>query len=224
MDGIQANESIESWRRILITGKPEQISEMLADVEARFEKKGFARDPAAEKTLTWHAHQSNTVSCFVGGPQGGPRLMLCLNRVSERRVRGGTYSIFGGFPGPGTLEVAAVIDDVVENVVIPSANHFGLKVVKPRLGPNSLVPPRTRAALLAFTDMAMGEFPLSPTAEKAWRKFLIVTFQEEVAFDIDELTDWFVTNGWTSEASRSLTDRFFSDATLLSEFGDAIRS
>jgi hypothetical protein len=36
--------------------------------------------------------------------------------------------------------------------------------------------------------------------------------------------DWFVANGWSAEAARSLSDRFFSEATLLSEFGDAIRS
>jgi hypothetical protein len=224
MDGNQAIEMIDSWNRILIAGKPEQISAMLADVEARFEKKGFARDPATEKTMTWHPRQRNTVFCFVGGPQSGPRLMLCLNRVSERRVRGGTYSIFGGFAGPGPLEVAAVIHDVIENVVIPSANHFGLKVAKPRFGPNSSVPPRTMAALVAFSDVAAGELPLSTTAETAWRKFLIAAGQEDVIIDADELMGWFNANGWSIEASRHLNDRFFSESTLLSEFAEAIRS
>lgn len=224
MDGIQAIDLINSWRRILIEGKTEQISSMLADVEARLAAKGFARDPASEKTMNWHPHQRNTLLCFVGGPRDGPRLLLCLNRASDRRVRGGTYSLIDGPTEAGPVEVAAVVNDVIQNVIIPSADKARVKVTIPRLGPNSLVPPRTMAALLAFCDIATGELPLSTTAEAAWRKFLIVAGQEDVAFDIQELTGWFIDYGWSSEASRSLTERFIRESTLLSEFGEAIRS
>ena len=82
--------------------------------------------------MNWHPYQRNTVLCFVGGPEGGPRLLLCLNRVSERRVRGGTYDLIDGSSHCSAVEVAAVVDDVIRNVIVPSANSFGLKVTRPQ--------------------------------------------------------------------------------------------
>ena len=150
--------------------------------------------------MNWHPYERNRVLCFVGGPEGGPRLLLSLNRVSERRVRGGTYSLIDASPEAGPVEVAAVVDDVISNVIVPSANRLGLKVTRPRLGPNSVVQPKTMAALVAFSDVATGGgLPLSEASEAAWRKFLITASQEDVAFDRDELRDWFVSNGWVSE-------------------------
>jgi hypothetical protein len=222
MDGVQAVDLIASWRRILIEGKAEQITSMLEDLEARLKSKGFERDAEAEKNMNWHSYQRNRVLCFVGGPEGGPRLLLCLNRASERRVRGGTYSLIDGSPDVGPVEVAAVVDDVIRNVIVPSANGFGLKVTRPRLGPNSLVQPRTMAALLAFSDVATGGgLPLSEASESAWRKFLITASREDVAFDKEELRDWFVNNGWESEDARTLTERFVREASLLAEYAEA---
>jgi hypothetical protein len=131
MDGVQAADLIASWRRILIEGKAEQITSMLEDLETRLKSKGFERDGEAEKNMNWHPCQRNRVLCFVGGPEGGPRLLLCLNRVTERRVRGGTYSLIDASPDAGPVEVAAVVDDVIRNVIVPSANSFGLKVTPP---------------------------------------------------------------------------------------------
>jgi hypothetical protein len=222
MDGVQAIDLIASWRRILIEGKADQITSMLKDLEGRLKSKGFERDAEAEKKLNWHAYQRNRVLCFVGGPEGGPRLLLCLNVVSERRVRGGTYSLIDAPPGAGPVEVATVVDDVIKDVIVPSANSFGLKVTRPRLGPNSIVQPKTMAALVAFSDIATGGgLPLSEASEAAWRRFLITASQEDVAFDKDELMDWFFSNGWGSEDARTLMERFVREATLLAEYSEA---
>jgi hypothetical protein len=173
----------------------------------------------AEKNMSWHPYERNRVLCFAGGPEGGPRLRLCFNLVSERRIRGGTYSLIETPPSAGPVEVAAVVDDVIKNVIVPSANRLGLKVTRPCLGPISVVPPKTRAALVAFCDVAAGEgFPLTDASEAAWRRFIITTSQEDVAFDKEELTDWFVSNGWASADARSLTERFVREATLLTEY------
>lgn len=222
MNSIPAIDQIASWRGILIEGRADQITSMLKDLEARLKSKGFVPDEEAEERMNWHASQSNRVRCYVGGPADGPRLLLCLNRVSERRVRGGTYTLIDSPPGTGPAEVASVISDVISNVIIPSANDVGLRVTRPRLGPNSVVQPKTMAALVAFSDVATGEvLPLSQSSEAAWRRFLIAASQEDVAFDKDELSDWFVSNGWNSEDARTLTERFVREATLLAEYSEA---
>jgi hypothetical protein len=221
MDGVQAVDVIASWRRILIEGKPEQIASVLADIQSGLKSKGFERDVEEEKNLNWHSYERNKVLCFVGGPEGGPRLLLCFNLVSERRIRGGTYSLIHTSPDAGPVEVAAVVDDVIKNVIVPSANRLGLKVTRPRFGPISIVQPKTMAALVAFCDVATGEgFPLTEASEAAWRRFLISTSQEDVAFDREELLNWFVSNGWASADARSLTERFVRDATLLAEYSE----
>jgi hypothetical protein len=221
MDAVQAVDLIASWRRILIEGKAEQITSMLAAIEARLKSKGFERDAEAEKNMNWQPYQRNRVLCFVGGPEGGPRLLLCFNLVSERRIRGGTYSLVETPPNTGPVEVAAVVDDVIRNVIVPSANSLGLKVTRPRLGPISVVQPKTMAALVAFCDVATGGgLPLSEASEAAWRRFLITASQEDVAFDKEELMDWFVSNGWVSEDARTLMERFVREATLLAEYSE----
>ena len=53
MDGVQAVDLIASWRRILIEGKTEQITSILAAIEARLKSKGFERDAEAEKNTIW---------------------------------------------------------------------------------------------------------------------------------------------------------------------------
>ena len=148
MDGLEAIEMIDSWRRILIEGKPEHIDRMLDDVQRRLTEKGWARDSAMEAKMGRSTERRNRWLCFVGGPHDGPRLMLCLTRVSDRRVRGGTYSLLDGPLGMQTTDVAKVMEDVMKSVLTPSASNSGLKVTIPRLGRNSRVPPNTSAALL----------------------------------------------------------------------------
>ena len=78
------------------------------------------------------------------------------------------------------------------------------------------------AALLTFSDVATGGgLPLSEASEAAWRKFVITASQDDVAFDKDELRDWFISNGWESDEARTLTERFVRDATLLAEYSEA---
>ena len=152
MDGIQAIETLNSFRRILVEGKPQQISLMLADIEERLKGEGFTREPIAEKRLNWNPARRNTFLCFLGGPQGGPKLLLCLNRVSDRKVRGATCSFIEG-PDASPVQVAEVVDSVINKIIVPSSNHFGLKVTQPRFGPLSVVPPTTMTALVTFTDI-----------------------------------------------------------------------
>jgi hypothetical protein len=223
MDGLEAIEIINSWRRILIEGKPEQIDRMLGDVERRLEEKGWARNFEIEAKMGTSADQKNRWLCFVGGPRDGPQLMLCLTRVSDRRVRGGTYSLLNGPPGMQSTDVAGVVEDVMKGVLTPSASSFGLKVTIPRLGRNSRVPPKTLAALRLFSDLAAGAWPLPTEMEPIWQRFVISACREDAAFDIDELSDWFVTNGWSSEAAHALTERFISEASLITEYEDEIK-
>jgi len=224
MDALEAIETINSWRRVLVEGSAEHIDQMLDDVERRLREKGWSRDPRVEEKMEGSANQKNRWRCFVGGPEGGPRLMLGLNRVSDRRVRGGTYSLLKGPYGMQPTDVARVVDDVIKDAVTPSASDLGLKVTIPRLGRTSRVPPKTLAALRLFSDLAAGAWPLSTDQEQLWRRFVIHACREDAAFDVDELSDWFVTNGWSSESARALTGRFMSEAGLISEYDDEAKT
>jgi hypothetical protein len=224
MDGLEAIEMINSWRRILIEGKSEHIDRMLDDVERRLREKGWARDSDMEAKMGRSANRKNRWLCFIGNPHDDPRLMLCLTRVSDRRVRGGTYSLLNGSPGMQPTDVAAVVEDVMKGVLTPAASSFGLKVTIPRLGRNSRVPPKTLATLLLFSDLAAGTWPLCTELEQIWRRFVISACREDAAFNIDELSDWFVTNGWSSEAAHALTERFISEADLITEFEEESKS
>ncbi len=220
MNSLEATETIDSWRRILIEGQPDNIGRMLNDVERRLSEKGWHRDSERETKMDRSGEGRNRCLCFVGGPHGGPQLLLCLIRVSDRRVRGGPYSLIGGPSDMQPTDLAKVVEDVVKGVLTPSATTLGLRVTIPRLGPNSRVPPRTLAALHSFSDLAAGAWPLTADLEEAWRHFVISACREDAAFDIDELSDWFVANGWTPEAAHALTERFIGEASLITEYDD----
>ena len=224
MDGLKAIETINSWRRILIEGSAPDIERMLVEFESGLVAKGWARDPSAEARLERSARGKNRWYCFVGGPTGGPQLMLGLTRVSDRRVLGGTYSLLDGPPEMQTTDVAQVVEDVIQNVLTPAASNLEFKVTIPRLGTNSRIPYRTFTALQAFSDSATGERTLSTDQELLWRRFMIRTCRDDAAFDIDELLDWFVDCGWSSKDAHVLTERFMSDAILISEYDDEINA
>lgn len=217
MNAIEAIDTIDSWRRILVEGPPSQIDLMLQTVERKLAAKGWKRRPDLEAKTARSPDSAGRIRCFVGGPQNGPQLMLGLTRVSERRIRGGTYSLISASE---PTDVADVVDDVIKNVISPSASDLGLTVTTPRLGYASQVPPKTLAALHAFSDLAAGTWPLSTDLNRAWQHFVATACRDGAAFDVDELMDWFVTNGWNSEAARQLRDRFLSEAALIAEYDD----
>jgi hypothetical protein len=221
MNGLEAIETVNSWKRILIEGKAEQIDPMLADLERRLQDRGWYRDSDREAKMGRSSERKNRWLCFVGGPRDGARMMLCLARVSDRRVRGGPYSFLSVPPDMQPAEEAGIVEEVMKGILTPCASTFGLRVTTPRLGPKSRVPPRTMAALQSFSDSAAGVWPLCGDLESLWRRFVITACREDVAFDIDELSDWFVSNGWSSEGARGLTEQFMNEASLISEYNDS---
>ena len=176
--------------------------------------------PSAEAKNELHANRKNRWRFFVGGPENGPRVRLGLARVSDCRVRGETYSLLEGPSDMKATDVARMVEDVIKGVLTPSASSHGLKVTILRLGPISRVPPKTLVALRQFSDAAAGAWPLSTDQERLWRRFIINACREDAAFDIDELSDWFVTNGWCSQVAGMLTNKFMDDASLISEYED----
>jgi hypothetical protein len=89
------------------------------------------------------------------------------------------------------------------------------------LGLISRVGLRTAAAMKALTDVAGGQWPLPESAETVWRRFVITAFHEDVAFEPEELTRWFRTNGWDADAAAELTKRFGAEAAFLAEYEEA---
>jgi hypothetical protein len=218
MDRLEAIETINSWRRILIEGNADSVSRMLDDVERGLSEAGWRRDPDREVRLAELSGRKDGWWCFVGGPNRGPQVMLSLARVSDRRVRVAAYSLLDGPAEMQPTDVARVVDWAIRDVVKLLASKHGLKVTIPRLGHLSRVPPKTLASLRLFSDLAVGAWPLNLEQERLWRRFIINACREDAAFDIDELSDWFVTNGWSSEDAGRLTTRFQNEASLISEF------
>lgn len=217
MNAIESLDTINSWRRVLIEGMSDRIDRMLFEVERTFAAKGWQRRADIEGNLARTPDALDQWRCFVGGPEHGPQLMLGLARVSERRIRGGTYSLLSAAE---PAEVAGVVSDVILNVIAPTAADLGLTVTIPRLGYSSQVPLKTLAVLLQFSDFAAGSWPLSPEMERVWQRFVATACRENAAFEAEEMADWFVANGWSPESARQLRDRFLSEAALIAEYNE----
>jgi hypothetical protein len=213
-----ALEIINRWRNVLIHGRKEQLERFLEEAGRRFEGLGWSRDGERERAVNSQPHQGNRFSCWVSGRGMVPRVMLCLNRATDRRVRGGTYDVLDE---QGTLiDLAVEIDRVLGQVIEPAAADAGVVVAYARLGPISRVGPRTMAALTALGE-AGGEWPLSKDVEALWRKFLFAACREDVALKPEELTAWFQASGWDEAAAAELSKRFYNDAALIEEYEEA---
>ena len=123
-----ALEVINIWRKISVEGQKEQIDQFLSEIDQRFAGAGWSRDSAIEAQINRDEHQINRLHCWSTNPDNRPRVMLCLNRATERRVRGGTYDIEEG----ATLaDLASVIQHILREVLEPGATAVGLKVAYP---------------------------------------------------------------------------------------------
>ena len=215
-----ALEVINIWRRISVEGQKERIDQFLSEIGERFVGVGWSRDSAIEAQFNRDEHQINRLHCWSSNPDNRPRVMLCLNRATERRVRGGTYDIDEG----ATLAVlASVIQHILREVLEPAATAVGLRVAYPRLGPISRVGPKTQAAMTALVEAGDGQWPLPQQVEERWRILVLTAFREDVALKPEELTAWFAASGWDEQAAAQLTNRFYADVARISEYQEVER-
>ena len=217
-----ALEVINIWRNISVKGQKEQIDRFLREIDQRFAGAGWSRNSVIEAEMNRDEHQINInrFHCWSTNPDNMPRVMLCLNRATERRVRGGTYNIEEG----ATLaDLASVIQHILREVLEPGATAVGLKVAYPRLGPISRVGPKTQAAMTALVEAGDGQWPLPQQVEQRWRIFVLTAFREVVALKPEELTAWFAASGWDEQAATELTNRFYADVALISEYEEVER-
>ena len=215
-----ALEVINIWRNISVKGQKEQIDRFLSEIDQRFAGAGWSRNSVIEAEMNRDEHQINRFHCWSTNPDNVPRVMLCLNRATERRVRGGTYNIEEG----ATLaDLASVIQLILREVLEPGATAVGLKVAYPRLGPISRVGPKTQAAMTALVEAGDGQWPLPQQVEQRWRIFVLTAFREDVALKPEELTAWFAASGWDEQTATELTNRFYADVALISEYEEVAR-
>ncbi|MBI1914955.1 MAG: hypothetical protein HYS12_09505 [Planctomycetes bacterium] len=215
-----ALEVINTWRHVLVKGQKDQIDRFLDQVEQRFGTLGWSRDMAVEDQMNRGEFQQNRFYGWTGGPDSRPRALLCLNRATDRRIRGGTYKID---ERAGLAELASVIQHVLREVLEPAAAAVGLEVSYPRLGPISRVGTRTEGVMTALAEAGDGQWPLPDEIEPVWRKFVLTAFREEVALKPEELTAWFIASGWEERASAELMKRFYRDVALIDEYQEAGR-
>ncbi len=209
-------EVINLWRKILVRGEKEEIDRFLVEAESRFKAKGWARDEDREAKMNRDKHQLNRFYCWLGRYGDKPQVMLCLNRSTDKRVRGSTYDVID--ERAGLEDIANTVEVGLREVLEPAAAAAGLKVAYPRVGPISRVGPRTAAAMTAFIEAGDGRWPLPEEAETAWRHFVVSAFRDDAAFNPDELKGWLLQGGWDDQAASELTKRFYAEAALLGEF------
>ncbi len=215
-----ALEVINIWRNISVKGQKEQIDRFLSEIDQRFAGAGWSRNSEKETEMNRDEDQINRFHCWSTNPDNMPRVMLCLKRATERRVRGGTYDIDEG----ATLaDLASVIQHILREVLEPGATAVGLRVAYPRLGPISRVGPKTQAAMTALVEAGDGQWPLPQQVEQRWRIFVLTAFREVVALKPEELTAWFAASGWDEQAATELTNRFYADVALISEYEEVER-
>jgi len=208
-------EVVNIWRNISVKGQKEQIDRFLSEIDQRFAGVGWSRNSVIEAGMNRDEHQINRFHCWCTNPDNIPRVMLCLNRATERRVRGGTYEI----EEHATLvDLANVIQHVLREVLEPGATAAGLRVAYPRLGPISRVGPKTQAAMTGLVEAGDGQWPLPQQAEQRWLSFVLTAFREDVALKPEELTAWFTASGWDEQGATELTNRFYADVALISEY------
>ncbi len=220
--GVQSDalEVINIWRQILVKGQKEQIDRFLSEVGKRFEALGWSRDTSVEGQMNLDENQRNRFYCWNNSPDNSPYVLLCLNRATDRRVRGGTYNTHEWV---SLADLAKAIQDVLREVLEPAASVVGVEVSYPRLGPISHVGTRTAAAMTALAEAGDGQWPLPDELEPVWRTFVLTAFRDDVAVSPEELTAWFIASGWDEQASAKLTRRFYTEAALLEEFEEAGR-
>ncbi len=220
-----ALEVINIWRNISVKGQKEQIDRFLREIDQRFAGAGWSRNSVIEAEMNRDEHQINRFHCWSTNPDNMPRVMLCLNRATERRVRGGTYNRWGFEieEGATLADLASVIQHILREVLEPGATAVGLKVAYPRLGPISRVGLKTQAAMTALVEAGDGQWPLPQQVEQRWRIFVLTAFREVVALKPEELTAWFAASGWDEQAATELTNRFYADVALISEYEEVER-
>ena len=217
MEEVGAIRVFNAWRNILVKGQPDQLDQLESEIARRFLALGWSPDTALEKKMNSNPQQINRFICWVGGPGGGPRLLLCLNRATPRRLRGGTYSWDDNSSG---ASMAEVVQDALNKVLEPAAAAVGLAIAYPHFA-ISRVGPRTFTIMAALAEAADGQWPLPAALETAWRRFVVTACHDDVAFDPGELERWFGANGWDAKASANLTKRFYADAANLGEYDEA---
>lgn len=165
-------------------------------------------------------HQVNRFYCWSSNPDAPPRILLCLDRATDRRIRGGTYTID---QRAGLDDLASAIQHVLKEVIEPATAAVGLEASYPRLGPISRLGPKTEAAMTAFAESGDGQWPIPEHVAPLWRAFVQTAFREDVALKPQELTAWFLSSGWDEPAAGELTHRFYADMALLAEYEEAGR-
>jgi hypothetical protein len=216
-----ALEIVNIWRQILVKGEKARIDRFLVEVGKRFEALGWSRATTFEARFNRNPDQIDYLHCWVSRPGTLPRVLLCLKRATDRRVRGGTYDLLDG--RPSLVDLAREIQRILTEVLEPAAAEVGLDVSYPRLGPISRVSAKTVAAMTALAEVADGQWPLPTDLEPAWRNFVYTAVRDGVAINPVELTEGLVASGWSSDAAALISRRFYSDAASIGESEEAGR-
>jgi hypothetical protein len=216
MNAIQAIETAQGWRDLVIEGDADRINRILDQVD-RTLPPNWKRNPEAEKRYVALGGSLPASRCYAKR-LGDYDVRLWLLRVSDRRLQGGLVEPTGG--DRYYEDAAEAIAEFLREAIEPAVAECGGAMTSNRIGVRSDVTRPVVEKLWAFHEASPRIWPPPPPAEVPWREFVIAAFQNRAAFEPGEFRGWLRKLGWEAGDADALINRFFADAALLSEYDD----
>ncbi len=203
-----------AWSDIVIAGPQAKIEQLLAEIERTLPPHWYRKATAEQRAASLRVSLPRS-RCY-SRKLADREVLLWLLRVSDRRVQSGLVEPTD--PARHLEDNAEAILDFRRSILGPAAKTSGLTISRNHLGPYSLVPGAVKESLWSFYDSSNFEWPPAGEALRRWREFVVISYQNHAAFNIDELRTWFVEKGWDEAGTKLLTEQLLTDAALLSEY------
>lgn len=228
MNPIEAYRVMADWQRLLVYGADDRLDRLMVAIEGRLPGSGWEPDPdRPPKPHCMGTERFGGVGLVYSfrqqaGTDGRPRFGLGLRRRPQR-FQGVRPELVGPVAITAYADQATAVAGFRAGVLDPVLAMCGLTPI-PDVFVTSRLPDRFLDLLLDFSDEAGRTWPLTPNGEQAWRAVTISAFRGGAAIDREELIAWLSAVGWSAAAAAGLAGRYFTDASLLSEYDEVAKA
>ena len=194
--------TVKRHRRLLVSGAPDAIRQLLAGLRAR-SAGGWQRSMPRERSID----ATGDVTCFECDTQPGRQAaVVWVSLRDEGRVLYETTVL----PTAGVLDVAqsnAVLESFVAEMVEPLLQGTGLHLeFTPAIFDLSEhLSAATEQLLWAFASLADRDAVAAhPGSEARWQTFLIAAHREKADLPATLLSEWLADEGWPPDVASRL--------------------